>query len=231
MSAAATSLISAMNGCGARALASPSEPAGRHRRVGIAGQRPAQPAGDERRTQGSSGQRRPHQVPAQVALLRRIDRVVDDEHGIQLGDLEDRLHCRTRTGNAERGAEPLRRGVRAHQGPHAAAVDRRHTAQVDEQVGRPVPEERLYPLLEFLGRPPCDESFLRRQYDPTADRVLGNGHVKVCEEYSKETGEPANRRTGDVRSDGQSRATRLMTVSSAGRPVRRVRQFPGPDSQ
>ena len=75
-------------------------------------------------------------------------------------------------------------------GAHAAAVDRRHAAQVDEQVGRPVPEERLYPLLEFLGRASCDESFLRRQHDPAADRVLGNGHVKVCEEYSKETPEP-----------------------------------------
>ena len=67
---------------------------------------------------------------------------------------------------------------------------RRHAAEVDEQVGRPVPEERLYPLLELLGRPPCDESFLRRQHDPTADRVLGNGHVKVCGEYSKQTAEP-----------------------------------------
>ena len=197
ISAAATSLISAMNGCGASVSA--SSPAGSPIASGIAGQGPAQPAGDERRAQRRSGHRRPDQVPAQVALLCRVDRVVDDEHGIQLRDLEDRPDRRTRAGNAERRAETLRRGVRAHQRAHAAAVDRRHTAQVDQQVGRPVPEERLHPLLEFLGRAPCDESFLRRQHDPTADRVLGNGHVKVCEEYSKETREPVNRRPDNAR--------------------------------
>ena len=37
------------------------------------------------------------------------------------------------------------------------------------------------------------------EHDPSADRVLSNGHVKVCEEYSKQTEETVNRRrTGAV---------------------------------
>jgi hypothetical protein len=93
--------------------------------------------------------------------------------------------------------------MRAHQGAHAAAVDRRHVAQVDEQVGRPVPEERLNPLLELFGRASRDETLLRRQHDPAADSVLSNGHVNGCEEYSKEIPETVNRRTLiGLRTDG-----------------------------
>ena len=55
---------------------------------------------------------------------------------------------------------------------------------------RTVAEQRLHPLLELLGGPPCDERLLRRQDDPTADRVLGNGHVNGCADYNMRIPEP-----------------------------------------
>ena len=175
MSAAATSLTSAMNGCVASASAAhPGRPG---RSLGIAGQRPAESAPDQRRTQHRP-RARPDQVPAQFVLLRGIDRVVDDEHMNPASKLRGSTAppgTDRQCGTSRRAAEPRcarapgpgRRGCRssAHDAGRPAGRSSRCETEPARAARNPRPGR--------LRRVPPGG-----QHDATADRILSNGHVK-----------------------------------------------------
>src|SRR5512145_3374642 len=145
---------------------------------------------DQQRAQHHAAGRHTGAIPADFPFLRGIERVVDREDVVEPRELEHLPYVPARTGEAEAGMQALSGRVPTHQRANAAAVDRRHVAEIDEEIMVTVAQQRLDALLELLRRPPGDEPFLRREHHAAADRVLGDRHLEWMGDSSTRGYEP-----------------------------------------